>query len=75
MAILSAAKELAPEAFAWNSPPYEYEGTIAPIDILWGHSGLRTGVDAGATVDEVLHGVDHELTDFGDSVARFLLYE
>ena len=75
VAILSAAKELAPEAFTWKSPPYEYEGTIAPIDILWGHSGLRTGVDAGATVDEVLHGVDHELTDFSDSVARFLLYE
>ena len=75
MALLSAAKELAPDAFGWRSPPYEYEESIAPIDILWGHAGLRTGVDSGATVDEILHDVEGELTDFSDSVARFLLYE
>lgn len=75
VALLSAAKQLAPDAFAWRDPPYEYEETLAPIDVLWGHDGLRTGVDSGATVEEILHGLDRELADFGDSVARFLLYE
>ncbi|MCH7533691.1 MAG: DUF1343 domain-containing protein [Gemmatimonadetes bacterium] len=75
VALLSAAKELAPDAFAWRDPPYEYEETLAPIDILWGHDGLRAGVDSGATVDEILHAVEGELADFDDSVARFLLYE
>jgi uncharacterized protein YbbC (DUF1343 family) len=75
VALLSVAKELAADAFAWRPPPYEYEGTLAPIDILWGHAGLRTGVDSGAAVDEILRDVEGELTDFGDSVARFLLYE
>lgn len=73
--LLSAAKKLAPDAFAWRAPPYEYEEHVPPIDILWGHDGLRTGVDSGATVDDILHGLEGELTDFGDSVARFLLYE
>jgi len=75
VALLSAAKQLAPAAFAWTTPPYEYEEVLPPIDMLWGHDGLRSGVDTGATVDEIMRGVDTELTDFGDSVARFLLYE
>ena len=75
VALLIAAKELAPAAFEWRAPPYEYEEALPPIDILWGHAGLRTGVDSGATVAEVVRGVDEELTDFGDGVARFLLYE
>ena len=75
VALLSAAKALAPDAFAWRDPPYEYEEALAPIDILWGHDGLRAGVDSGAAVDEILHGVDREVADFNDSVARFLLYE
>ena len=75
MGPLSAGEELAPDAFAWRDPPYEYEETLAPIDILWGHDGLRAGVDSGATVDEILHAVEGELADFDDRVARFLLYE
>ena len=75
VALLSAAKELAPDDFAWRDPPYEYEQTLPPIDILWGHDGLRTGVDAGVAVDEILHGLDRELAEFGDGVTRFLLYE
>ncbi len=75
VALLSAAKELTPDGFAWRAPPYEYEEKLAPIDILWGHDGLRTGVDSGATVDEILHGIDRELADFRDSVAAHLLYD
>jgi uncharacterized protein YbbC (DUF1343 family) len=75
VALLSAAKQLAPTTFAWRAPPYEYEEALPPIDILWGHDGLRTGVESGATLDEIMRGVEEELTDFGHSVARFLLYE
>jgi hypothetical protein len=46
-----------------------------PIDILWGHDGLRLGVDAGATTDEILAGVDEEVAEFSTSVEPFLLYE
>jgi uncharacterized protein YbbC (DUF1343 family) len=43
LAILTAAKEVAAERFAWREPPYEYEERLMPIDILWGHEGLRSG--------------------------------
>lgn len=72
--ILVAVCELAPHDFAWRHPPYEYEETLAPIDILWGGSRLRQGVDAGATGNEVLEGVDRELDAFSTSVERYLLY-
>lgn len=75
VSILAACRRLAPEAFAWREPPYEYEDELAPVDILWGHDGLRTGVDAGASVDEILEGVEEELAAFTRSVEPYLLYE
>ena len=72
--ILVAAHALAPHDFAWRQPPYEYEKTLPPIDILWGHPALREGVDAGAGAEEILDGVKAELSAFGESVKRHLLY-
>lgn len=72
--ILVAARALAPQDFAWLNPPYEYEETHRPIDILWGSPALREGVDAGATAEAILQGVDAELEAFGASVEECLLY-
>ena len=41
--ILVAARELAPRDFSWREPPYEYEETLPPIDILWGSPALARG--------------------------------
>jgi uncharacterized protein YbbC (DUF1343 family) len=73
-ALFSAVRELAPEHFAWRSPPYEYEERLMPIDILWGHDGLRRGVDAGASVDEILAGVGEECDAFASSTEPYRLY-
>jgi uncharacterized protein YbbC (DUF1343 family) len=75
VALFSAIRAVAPEDFAWRPPPYEYEEVIPPIDILWGNSGLREGVDGGASVDEILEGVDGEIADFEASVRPYLLYD
>ena len=75
VALFSAIRSLAPDDFDWRPPPYEYEETLAPIDILWGHAGLREGIEAGASVDEILEGVDEEIADFEASVRPYLLYD
>ena len=75
LAILRACRSVAPDDFRWREPPYEYEEELPPIDILWGGEGLRKGVDAGASVDEILEGVDDELAAFTRSVAPYLLYD
>ena len=72
--ILVAARALAPGNFAWRPPPYEYEETLPPIDILWGHPGLREGVQNGNTADAILEGVEAELDGFAESVEGSLLY-
>jgi uncharacterized protein YbbC (DUF1343 family) len=73
--LLCAAKESAPSHFAWRPPPYEYEERLMPIDILWGHDGLRTMIDEGADVDEILDGLNEEVEAFRASVDPFLLYD
>jgi len=75
VALLGACRALAPEDFDWRPPPYEYEDVLAPIDILWGHPGLREGIDAGATADDILEGVDAELAMFTEEIQPYLLYE
>ena len=45
-----------------------------PIDILWGHEGLRTGVDNGASVDAILEGVPAEVDGFARAVEPYALY-
>lgn len=72
--ILVAAHALAPHDFAWRQPPYEYEETLSPIDILWGHSGLREGVQDGVQTDEILKVAEADLEKFGQSVEPYLLY-
>lgn len=74
VALLRAARDLAPADFAWRVPPYEYEERLMPIDILWGHDGLRHGLDAGAPVDEILGGVDGECAAFAASTEAYRLY-
>lgn len=75
VALFSACRAIGGTPFPWRPPPYEYEETLMPIDMLWGHDGLRTGIDAGATPDEILEGVELELTKFTAEVEPDLLYE
>jgi uncharacterized protein YbbC (DUF1343 family) len=74
LAILAAAKAIAPDDFGWRAPPYEYEAEKPPIDILWGSDGLRRGIDRGASANEILTGSEAEVEAFGRAVAPYLLY-
>jgi uncharacterized protein YbbC (DUF1343 family) len=75
VAILSAVRAVSGEELEWREPPYEYEAEKPPIDILWGHDGLRLGVDAGAGVDAILAGPEAEIAAFSDTAAPYLLYD
>ena len=75
VAVLSASRRVAPADFAWRKPPCEYEEVLPPIDILWGHDGLRLQIDAGASVDEILAGVEDEVRSFEEEVDPYLLYD
>ncbi len=74
VAVLRAAKDLAPGEFAWRQPPYEYETEKMPIDILWGSDVLRKGLEAGHTAGEILAGAGDEVQEFEETAGEFLLY-
>lgn len=73
--VLAAARDLAPNRFEWRAPPYEYEEELPPIDILWGHDGLRASLEAGADADEIMEGTKAELEHFARSAAPHMLYD
>ncbi|MEQ1855199.1 MAG: DUF1343 domain-containing protein [Longimicrobiales bacterium] len=75
VAILAAVRAIAPDDFAWRSPPYEYEAVKPPIDILWGSDELRLAIDRGASADEILSGDPAEAEAFTARVAPYLLYD
>jgi uncharacterized protein YbbC (DUF1343 family) len=72
--LLTAARELAPDKFAWRQPPYEYEQDKMPIDILWGGDSLRKGVDGGKSATEILESTRGSRDEFSLMVKPFLLY-
>jgi uncharacterized protein YbbC (DUF1343 family) len=74
VALVLAFREAGPEAFAWREPPYEYEYTIPPIDILYGSDRLRAGIDAGLTARQIAGQWTDPVRAFEQLRARYLLY-
>ncbi|HQX81339.1 MAG TPA: DUF1343 domain-containing protein [Vicinamibacterales bacterium] len=74
VALIEAFRDAGPDQFAWREPPYEYEYTIPPIDILYGSAGLREGLEAGRTTNDLVHPWADEVAEFMNLRERFLLY-
>jgi uncharacterized protein YbbC (DUF1343 family) len=73
VAILVTLHQLYPDQFRWR---FDTADPRRPywIDKLTGSSRLRTQIDAGAGVDEVVRGWQDELAAFRAVRARYLLY-
>ena len=50
VALLAEARRLAPGRFRWRRPPYEYERTTLPIDLLAGGDAIRRALARGAAL-------------------------
>jgi uncharacterized protein YbbC (DUF1343 family) len=74
LAILASIKRLWPEEFAWLSPPYEYEDTLIPIDILTGSDDLRLALQKTINSDIVSQLAQLDASTWWDEVHDCLLY-
>ncbi len=74
VAVLQAMRRADPARFAWREPPYEYERTKQPIDILAGSAALRRQLDADVEAAEIAAGWDADVAAFAAVRSRFLLY-
>lgn len=71
--LLRAVRELWPQQFSWRQPPYEYEPTLLPIDILAGGPAVREFVDGERPLAQ-LDVLAAAPADWWQRVRRFLLY-
>jgi uncharacterized protein YbbC (DUF1343 family) len=72
--LIAACHAAGPDRFAWRDPPYEYEFTKLPIDILYGSTALREGLAAGRSVADITREWPDEVRDFLAVREKFLLY-
>ncbi len=74
LAILACTKSLWPDDFCWRPPPYEYEETLMPIDILTGGIEVRVAIDNGATPEDVAR-LAQPAREWPARIAADLLYD
>jgi uncharacterized protein YbbC (DUF1343 family) len=63
-----------PDAFQWQSPPYEYVHDRLPFDVIAGTAALRGQIEAGASVQEIADSWTHDEQAFLELRAPYLLY-
>jgi uncharacterized protein YbbC (DUF1343 family) len=74
VAIIDAFRRADPDQFQWREPPYEYEHTKPPIDILYGSTALRDRLAAGDTPREIAADWPSAIEPFLRERQRFLSY-
>jgi uncharacterized protein YbbC (DUF1343 family) len=63
-----------PARFEWRHPPYEYEATKMPIDILAGSPALREQVEAQMPLEDIVESWQEDVAAFEETSAGFLMY-
>jgi uncharacterized protein YbbC (DUF1343 family) len=74
LAVIAAARRLAPRRFAWKRPPYEFERRRLPIDILLGTDGIRRALERGRPLREIERGWAADLARWRRRRERVLTY-
>jgi uncharacterized protein YbbC (DUF1343 family) len=75
IAVISAAKKLYPESFAWREPPYEYECEKRPIEILCGGKEIPDLIEREASLDQIRRSWQDDIAGFLKQRKPYLLYE
>ncbi|MGE0592728.1 MAG: exo-beta-N-acetylmuramidase NamZ domain-containing protein [Vicinamibacterales bacterium] len=72
--LITELRRCDPDRFAWRQPPYEYEHTRLPIDILAGSTTLRTQVEDGASPATIAASWAEDEQAFSALRASYLRY-
>ncbi|HSB07888.1 MAG TPA: DUF1343 domain-containing protein [Blastocatellia bacterium] len=74
VAMISAARRLYPDRFAWKQPPYEYVYDRLPFDVIAGSSRPREEIERGLSANEIEGGWRAPLDEFDNRRSAYLLY-
>ena len=72
--LTEAFRSANPSRFEWRQPPYEYEYTLLPFDILCGTSETREQIEAGVKAEQIARSWQPSVAEFQRLRERFLLY-
>src|SRR5262245_32782055 len=74
LALVALARRLAPRAFRWRRPPYEFEHRRLPIDILLGTDRVRRVLERGQSLSAIERSWQDDLARWRRRRAAVLLY-
>jgi uncharacterized protein YbbC (DUF1343 family) len=74
VAMVKFYRDLGEGYFRWKEPPYEYEFTLLPFDILCGTNQIRKLLEAGSSVGEIADQWRGALASFLEIRRQHLLY-
>ncbi len=74
LACVLHARGQAPDRFRWRTGTYEFVDGVPAFDLLCGSARERTGIEAGATLPELVKGYAVEERAFAKRRYRFLAY-
>lgn len=72
--LLQAVIQLHKDLFEWKPPPYEYEYTCLPIDLILGNSKIRKRIENLDNLETIAESWQDELEEFTDISRRYHLY-
>ncbi len=72
--VLEQARAQDPERFHWRTETYEFIDDPIAIDLLWGGSDLRMGLEEGLSARDLIEAREGERRQFLDLRQQILLY-
>ena len=74
LAEIAVARRQAPRGFRWKRPPYEFERTRLPIDILCGTDAIRRAIERGVDLESLATSWRRDVTTWIGRRRPYLLY-
>jgi uncharacterized protein YbbC (DUF1343 family) len=73
-AVLHEMRQMDPAQFTWRPPPYEYEHTLLPIDILAGTASYREDIERGTDPRRMAESWKPAVAEFERMRQQYRLY-
>jgi uncharacterized protein YbbC (DUF1343 family) len=75
LSIIKIIKELYPNKFQWRNPPYEFEKTKMPFDILIGNFWIRKAIEKKESIIKIERRWQNGLIRFNKIRKKYLIYK
>jgi uncharacterized protein YbbC (DUF1343 family) len=72
--LIRLARQFHPKDFRWQVPPYEFEFTRPPIDMICGTDLVRSAIEQNVPFAGIRDAIDRGIAAFAGAVGPFLLY-